>query len=389
MLARSEAQPAIQFTTPSSTPVPAQPWRAPGLLTARISVANDPLGAVTLVAEMDAMTFRRLRQEALALRARHDPPVVIELRYVDDPGATTLIATLDDLAVRGIRVIAAPVRSGVAEQTAPSPLPAPSKAAAPDSPDSTVDSFGLDREYRAAWGPAMRFLFERYWRVEVSGIEHVPATGPALVVANHSGAGPADAFMLAVALDLRHPARRCLRVLYDKFVDVLPWLGPIYNRLGGVASSFANAETLLRRGEVVGLFPEGIAGVEKRFSERYRLRPFRTGTARLSIRTDSPVVPVAIVGAGEAYPVIARLYRAGRLVGLPWIPVTPLFPLCGLAGALPLPTKWHMRFCAPIHPPAPDGRPNEEMASDLTARVRTAIEVALRELLAERRGIFT
>jgi 1-acyl-sn-glycerol-3-phosphate acyltransferase len=249
------------------------------------------------------------------------------------------------------------------------------------------DPFGIDLEYRREWLPLLRFFYERYWRVEVSGIEHVPADGPALVAANHSGAVPADAFMIAVALELEHPRRRALRVLYDKFVDALPWIGPLYHRLGGVPSSFANAELLLRRRELLAIFPEGIAGVEKRWVDRYQLRPFKTGTARLSIATASPIVPVAIVGAEEAYPVVARLYRAGRVVGVPWIPVTPLFPLCGVAGALPLPTKWRMRFCPPIMPPAaaPD---DEDAVAELTASVRRSIAVAVGDLLLTRRGIF-
>ena len=176
-------------------------------------------------------------------------------------------------------------------------------------------------------------------------------------------------------------------MLYDKFVDALPWIGPLYNRLGGVPSSFANAELLLRRGEALAIFPEGIAGVEKRWLERYQLRAFKTGTARLSLATGSPIVPVAIVGAEEAYPVVARLYRAGRIVGVPWIPVTPLFPLCGVAGAIPLPSKWHIRFCPPIHPPdaAID---DEDAVAELTARVRRSIALALGDLLLTRRGVF-
>jgi len=192
--------------------------------------------------------------------------------------------------------------------------------------------------------------------------------------------------MMATALEI--VARRPLRVLYDKFVDALPLIGPLYRRLGAVSASLPNAETLLQRGELVGLFPEGIAGVEKRCTERYRLRPFKTGTARLSLRTGSPVVPVAIVGAEEAYPVVVRLYRAGQLVGIPWIPVTPTFPLCGVAGALPLPTKWAMHFGRPILPPPRDGRSEDVRVSELTARIRTAIEDDLHSLLAKRTGIF-
>jgi len=168
----------------------------------------------------------------------------------------------------------------------------------------------------------------------------------------------------------------------------LPLLGPLYRRLGGVSASLANAELLLGRGEMLGLFPEGIAGVEKRCTERYQLRPFKTGAARLAVRTGAPIIPVSIVGAEEAYPVVARLYRVGRLVGLPWIPITPTFPLCGVAGALPLPTKWHIYFGEPVLAPARNGRSEDDLVAETTARLRTAIETGLGDLLAKRQGIF-
>jgi 1-acyl-sn-glycerol-3-phosphate acyltransferase len=405
-----------------SSPSPAP--RAAGLLTVYMHPSDGPHFGATFVGELDRATIWRIRQDALTMRAREQRPIIIELRYVAQPGADALIATLDDLRRHEVRVIMHPLGNGRWHRTAPATAerevapppgapspsaPSPSMTASPARaevsssgaeiaptarphaavarPVADADPFGLDRELRARVVRPLRFLFERYWRVEVSGIEHVPRDA-ALIASNHSGAVPFDAVMLAVALDLCHPAQRCLRVLYDKFVDALPFVGPLYNRLGGVSASLANAELLLRRGELVGLFPEGIAGVEKRWTQRYQLQPFKTGTARLSVRTGSPIVPVAIVGAEEAYPVVARLYRAGRVVGLPWIPVTPLFPHLGLLGALPLPSKWHIRFCEPIAPPALNGRAEDDVVADLTARLRAAVASALADLLAKRRSVF-
>ena len=114
-----------------------------------------------------------------------------------------------------------------------------------------------------------------------------------------------------------------------------------------------------------------------------------TDPVRLAVRTGAPIIPVSIVGAEEAFPVIARLYRVGNLVGVPWIPVTPTFPLCGLAGALPLPTRWSMHFGEPIFaPPADGGQDEERRIAETTERVRTAIGTGLTDLLAKRRGIF-
>ncbi len=430
VLVRSEPH-AIATATPSSTPdAEARARRVLGLLAASLYPTDGSHRALTFVTDFDDDAIARVRREALALRVRHGAPVTVELRYVADARAATMVATLADLAAHEVRIVTSPI-GGVASVTAiptaiatlrgevgsvPVSAPAidrqalPERAAIestvealrvssrarplpePDRPrvglSEDLDPFGLDRVFRGYTIPVFRFMFEQYWRTRVTGMENVPATGAGLVVANHSGAVPADAFMLAAALELRHPARRCLRVLYDKFVDALPFVGDVYRRLGGVTASLPNAERLLQRGELVGLFPEGIAGVEKRCTERYRLRPFKTGTARLSVRTGSPVIPVAIVGAEEAYPVVARLYRLGRMVGVPWIPLTPTFPLCGVAGALPLPTKWSMHFGTPILPPPADGRSEDTRVAELTGRIRAAIESSLGDLLAKRDGIF-
>lgn len=382
-------RPEPEATAPLSSPAPEPVRRAIGLLAATVRCDGAPFASQTLVDEFDAGAVRRVRQEALAMRARYGRPVTIDLRFVASPDGERLIATLDDLIAHGIHV----ARTAIAPLAAAgAPAPESDRAAQPagervSQTARSPDPFGLDPAFRRAWLAALRVLFDRYWRVEVSGLENVPDVGPAVIAANHSGAVPADAFMLGVALEIRQPSRS-LRVLYDRFVDALPLIGPLYRRLGAVPASLANAEALLARGDVIGLFPEGIAGVEKRWTERYRLRPFKTGAARLSIRAGAPIVPVAIVGAEEAYPVVARLYRLGRVAGVPWIPVTPFFPLCGLAGAIPLPTKWHMHFCAPIHPPATDGRPEEERVTELTDRLRDAIATGVGDLLAKRHGIF-
>jgi 1-acyl-sn-glycerol-3-phosphate acyltransferase len=364
--------------------VPSVALAAPGLITASISALRHPLASVSFVAELDAAAMQRVRREARALASRHGP-VDVEISYVATPDGEHLLASLRDLEGIDVTVVRRPLAAPIHR---PRPTPVPPRHAEPAAQATGADPFGFDAEYHASWMPVLRFFFERYWRVSVSGIENVPAEGRLLIAANHSGAVPADAAMLATALELRHPARRRLRVLYDRFVDRLPWLAPAYRKFGAVPASLTNAEELLRRDEAVGLFPEGLAALEKSWQERYRLRRFKSGTARLAIRTRSPIVPVAVVGAEEAYPVVARLYRTGDLVGVPWIPVTPLFPLCGIAGVLPLPSKWSMRFCPPIYPPTPSAGGEDDAVRTLTARVRAAVEHALGDLLATRPGVF-
>ncbi|MBI3770064.1 MAG: acyltransferase family protein [Deltaproteobacteria bacterium] len=407
MPTRSEPEAAIPSPVLEGKSIPPPT----GLLAATVRCETAGAVSAIVVGALDSATLRRVRQDALTMRARHGKRITVEARFVDTPKARALLANLDDLVAHDIHVVLAAIapRGGpvhVPPPVLPSPvtseieLPAPT-VAPPASPpvvetgasveaapvERSPDPFDLDLALRRAWLRPLRFLFDHYWRIEVSGLEHVPDDAPAIIAANHSGAVPADAFMLAVALELRQPSR-CLRVLYDRFVDALPLVGPLYRRLGGVPASLANAELLLRRGGIIALFPEGIAGVEKLCTERYRLRPFKTGTARLSVRTGAPIVPVAIVGAEEAYPVVARLYRVGQLVGIPWIPLTPIFPLCGIAGALPLPSKWHIQFCPPIAAPVADGRSEEELVAETTAHLREALATGIADLLARRQGIF-
>jgi 1-acyl-sn-glycerol-3-phosphate acyltransferase len=310
---------------------------------------------------------------AAILSARGRPPrgdLLLDIEHVASEEARTEVERVaHTLAPLGIRVSA--------------------RGLAPASLASAYsrDVFGLRPDFRARWVSRLRFLFERYWRITVSGIEHVPATGPAVIAANHAGAVPIDAFMLGMALELRHPAPRPLRVLYDRFVDGLPWVRRTYRRLGGVTASFENGLCLLRRGDLVGLFPEGIAGMEKAWTERYLVRSFRSGAARLAIETGAPLLPVAIVGAGGAYPVLFCSRLLGQTLGLPWLPVTPFFPHFGPAGALPLPTRCHIHFCAPLDVgPAHNAEESARVAL-VTKRLREAVATALCDQVEAANGL--
>jgi 1-acyl-sn-glycerol-3-phosphate acyltransferase len=258
---------------------------------------------------------------------------------------------------------------------------------------SPEDGFGLDLGFRERVLPVFRFLYERYWRVETLGTHNIPATGAALLVANHSGAIPFDGAMIVTAARLANPPGRPVRFLYDRFVDNMPGVGSFYRRVGGVPASYANTARLVANGQVVLTFPEGIAGVAKPFSERYRLRPFSSSFVRLSLNHRVPIVPVAVVGAEEAYPLLARLEDAGRLLGVPYIPVTPLFPLLGVAGALPLPSKWLIRFGRPIElyqTPVRDGALNPAIVPprELARQVRQRIGGMVARLRRRRQSVF-
>jgi 1-acyl-sn-glycerol-3-phosphate acyltransferase len=155
--------------------------------------------------------------------------------------------------------------------------------------------------------------------------------------------------MLKVALRFEHPAARELRPLVDDFVFHTPFLGSLVARIGGVRACRENGERLLGKGELVGVFPEGIRGMRKEFRDRYRLQRFgRGGFVALALATGAPIVPVAVVGAEETHPLLATWEWPAKLLGLPYFPLTLTFPWLGPLGLVPLPSKWSLRFGEPI-----------------------------------------
>ncbi len=256
------------------------------------------------------------------------------------------------------------------------------------------DPFGYDPEFHARVRPLAEFLYRRYWRVQTEGLEHVPGSGAVLIVSNHSGGIPLDASMIGTAIDLEHPQHRLVRFLYDRFVASMPLMGQFYDRLGSTVASFQNARRLLQTGALVGIFPEGVAGVAKGIGQRYRLQPFHTGFVRLSVMLRVPIIPTAVVGAEEIYPVIGKWEPPARLkelLNVPYVPVTPLFPLLGVLGMIPLPTKWRIRFGAPIRLYESPRLPRTlapKTTRALAEGVRRRIQAMVHELLAQRGSIF-
>ena len=258
--------------------------------------------------------------------------------------------------------------------------------------DYEVDDFGFDPDLTDTLLLALlRPLYKRWFRVEVRGIENVPMTGGALVVANHSGTIALDALMTQVALRDEHPAHRRLRLLGADLVFRTPVVGAFARKSGSTLASNADAEALLTDGQVVGVFPEGFKGIGKPFSERYKLQRFgRGGFVSAALRTQTPIVPCAIVGAEEIYPIIASSGTAARLLNVPYAPITPTWPLLGPLGLIPLPSKWFIEFGEPIWTSEldPAGADDPMLLFDLTDRVRETIQQNLYSLLMQRKSVF-
>jgi 1-acyl-sn-glycerol-3-phosphate acyltransferase len=254
-----------------------------------------------------------------------------------------------------------------------------------------VDEFGYDPKFTRTILPFFEFLYTMWWRVEASGVEHVPDEGPALLVANHSGVLPWDGVMINLAVRHEHPARRECRMLALDMFALLPFLAPLLAQSGAVRANQENGERLLRKGELVGVFPEGVKGVGKPFKERYRLARFgRGGFVRLALRTGAPIVPCAVVGAEEIHPKIASMDWAGRPLGLPYLPITPTFPLLGPLGVVPLPSKWSIDFADPIPMDAygPEGAEDPILVNRLSEQVRSTVQHMVDSRLARRRSVW-
>lgn len=254
-----------------------------------------------------------------------------------------------------------------------------------------VDDFGLDPGFENKVRAGLDLLYRRYFRVEVDGIDNIPSSGRAVVVANHSGALPLDGMMLRAAMRLDHRSARDLRWLAEDFVFYLPFAGVFLNRIGAVRACPENAERLLEKDSLIAVFPEGVQGIKKLFNERYRLQRFgRGGYIRLCLRMRAPLIPCAIIGAEETNPLIYRFEWLAELLRLPYLPVTPTFPLLGPLGLLPAPTRWKMRFGEPISFDSygPEAADDDVLVGRLSERVRGNIQALLDSGLRSRKSVW-
>jgi 1-acyl-sn-glycerol-3-phosphate acyltransferase len=257
--------------------------------------------------------------------------------------------------------------------------------------DFDVDEFGFDPEYTESFLPVFRWIYHNYWRIETTGIENVPPGGRALLVANHAGVLPWDGAMIKTSLFEEHPRPRHARALVASFFFGLPGLSWFLRRTGQTVGHPDDAHRLLERDELVLVFPEGVRGTGKGWSNRYRLRRFgRGGYIQTAIRAGAPIIPVSVVGSEEIYPMIADLGPVAQFFGLPYFPVTPTFPLLGPLGMVPLPSKWRIQFHEPIRTDLcePGDAEDQRMVMTLNDHVRDTIQAGILENLRLRKGVF-
>jgi 1-acyl-sn-glycerol-3-phosphate acyltransferase len=256
--------------------------------------------------------------------------------------------------------------------------------------DYEVDEFGFDAEVTEKLTLALlRPIAEKWFRVEVRGIENIPAEGGALIVSNHSGTVPLDALMTTVAV--HDNTGRFLRLLGADLVFRMPFFGEMARRGGATLACNEDAERMLRRGDLVGVWPEGFKGIGKPYADRYKLQRFgRGGFVGAALRTGVPIIPLSVVGAEEIYPLIGNIPALARLLGVPYVPITPLFPWLGPLGLVPLPSKWLLEFGEPIRTDEFDeGAADDPMLLfNVTDQVRETIQQTLYSLLMHRDSVF-
>lgn len=247
------------------------------------------------------------------------------------------------------------------------------------------DPFGLDPEVAKSVVTALSFFHRLYFRTETFGLENIPEKR-ALLVANHSGQIPIDGAILGTSLFLDMNPPRVGRAMIEKWAITLPFASTFFNKVGQVVGVPENARRLLEMGELLLIFPEGVRGISKPFSQRYQLQSFGTGFMRLAIETKTPIVPVAIVGAEEQYVNFGNLERVAKLLGMPVLPVVPQILLPG--GQLPLPMKYRLHFGEPLYFRG-DHLDDDKVINDKVWLVKQTIQELLNRALSAREGLFT
>ena len=254
-----------------------------------------------------------------------------------------------------------------------------------------VDDFGFDAQWTESFITVFKSLYRDYWRVETVGVEHVPPTGRALLVANHAGVLPWDGTMIKTAVYTEHSHPRHVRALVASQFMGMPVMSWFLRRTGQAVGHPDDTRRLLERDELVLVFPEGTRGTGKSFRDRYRLRRFgRGGFVATAIRARAPIIPVSVVGSEEIYPMVGDLQPVARLLGLPYFPVTPFWPWLGPLGMIPLPSKWRMQFHAPIDVSDLSFKDadDQHQVMALADEVRDTIQRGIYDNLKLRRGVF-
>lgn len=242
-----------------------------------------------------------------------------------------------------------------------------------------VDPYGISKKYVARSMTMLTFLYKRYFRVSVFGVDNVPARGRAMLVGNHSGGVAVDGAMVNASMFWEMEPPRLVQGMAEKFINRVPFMGEWANRTGHLTGLPEHAERLLRDERLLLVFPEGARGTAKLYHERHSLVDFGTGFVRLAMKTRTPIIPFGFVGGGEAIPTIINSYALGAIFGAPYVPITPYI------FAIPLPVALELRYGEPIVFEG-TGAEDDEIVAGHVERVKGAIMGLMEEGIAHRKG---
>lgn len=242
------------------------------------------------------------------------------------------------------------------------------------------DRYGFSPETTRNSFPWFYALYRLYFRVRSEGSEHLPVEGPAVLAANHGGLLPFDGAMAVLDVLLHSDPPRLARAIVDRWAGELPWVNVFYARVGQVVGTRENFADLLDDGQLVLVFPEGMEGVRKPVTQRYRLQRFRVGFIEQALLARAPIVPMAIVGSDDQSPILYDFQSLARRLGLPTLPITPTFPWLGPLGLLPYPVRYRIVYGEPLRfyeRFGPEGAHDARLVRYLANQVRRAVQLLI------------
>jgi 1-acyl-sn-glycerol-3-phosphate acyltransferase len=245
--------------------------------------------------------------------------------------------------------------------------------------ETGFDPFGFHPESLKTVLPFAHWLYRSYFRVEPIGLENVPE-GRALLIANHAGQLPIDGMMIATAMLLDHHPPRMTRAMVEHFIPTVPFVAELFARVGQVTGTRANARLLLERDELLMVFPEGARGISKTYDRRYQLEEFGLGFMRLALETNTPIVPIGVVGSEEQLPSVHNAKRLANVLGMPALPI--------LLSPIPLPVKYRIYFGEPLQFRG-DNDDEDRVIQRHVDVVKESISALISRGLSERQNIFT
>jgi len=240
------------------------------------------------------------------------------------------------------------------------------------------DPFGLNKDSLKSVTRVASWLYRNYFRATAHGIENIPATGRAILVSNHSGQLPYDGMVIGAATFLEPPQPRLVRSMVEYYVPTVPFASYLFSRWGQITGTPENCRRLLAAEEMVLVFPEGVRGISKDFSRRYQLAEFGKGFLRLALEMQTPIIPVAVIGAEEQAPAV-NVKSIAKLLRLPSFPVVPYPPFVPL---VPLPVKYRLYFGEPMTftgDPDDDDEVLDGQVNQVRSKIQSMIQVGLRE----------